>query len=246
MTYFCLDMARRNWRFTPDNTTFKRVFACLDRRAVAARAVLETAGAPQGDSGDGRQSRARAGRHRWSFCISSTGRRWASSARAPAAHAVLVITAAVRHGPGRQRSSGDAQMIDARVTRGRRHRASSASAWSPCIRLTDASVGRDVARALADGGVTALEVTMTVPRRGRADRELARRRCRPRASSAPAPWSIAATAARSDRSGRAVRRGSGAAPRRDRGLPRARRGRDARLFHADRDPRRPGMPARTS
>jgi 2-dehydro-3-deoxyphosphogluconate aldolase/(4S)-4-hydroxy-2-oxoglutarate aldolase len=32
------------------------------------------------------------------------------------------------------------------------------------IRLTDASVGRDVARALADGGVTALEVTMIVPR----------------------------------------------------------------------------------
>jgi 2-keto-3-deoxy-6-phosphogluconate aldolase len=30
------------------------------------------------------------------------------------------------------------------------------------IRLADASMGRDVARALADGGVTALEVTMTV------------------------------------------------------------------------------------
>jgi Mn2+/Fe2+ NRAMP family transporter len=27
MTYFCLDMARRNWRFTNDNTTFKWVFA---------------------------------------------------------------------------------------------------------------------------------------------------------------------------------------------------------------------------
>jgi manganese transport protein len=27
MTYFCLDMARRNWRFTPDNTLFKIVFA---------------------------------------------------------------------------------------------------------------------------------------------------------------------------------------------------------------------------
>jgi manganese transport protein len=27
MTYFCLDMARRNWRFTPDNTLFKAVFA---------------------------------------------------------------------------------------------------------------------------------------------------------------------------------------------------------------------------
>lgn len=27
MTYFCLDMARRNWRFTPDNTTFKWTFA---------------------------------------------------------------------------------------------------------------------------------------------------------------------------------------------------------------------------
>jgi len=32
------------------------------------------------------------------------------------------------------------------------------------IRLTDATVGRDVAQALVDGGVTALEVTMTVPR----------------------------------------------------------------------------------
>ena len=32
------------------------------------------------------------------------------------------------------------------------------------IRLTDAAVGRDVARALVEGGVTALEVTMTVPR----------------------------------------------------------------------------------
>ena len=32
------------------------------------------------------------------------------------------------------------------------------------IRLTDATVGRDVAHALAEGGVTALEVTMTVPR----------------------------------------------------------------------------------
>ena len=32
------------------------------------------------------------------------------------------------------------------------------------IRLTDTAVGRDVARALVDGGVTALEVTMTVPR----------------------------------------------------------------------------------
>jgi hypothetical protein len=27
MTYFCLDMARRDWRFTPDNTLFKIVFA---------------------------------------------------------------------------------------------------------------------------------------------------------------------------------------------------------------------------
>lgn len=26
MTYFCLDMARRNWRYTPDNTTFRWVF----------------------------------------------------------------------------------------------------------------------------------------------------------------------------------------------------------------------------
>ncbi len=26
MTYFCLDMARRNWHFTPDNRTFKLVF----------------------------------------------------------------------------------------------------------------------------------------------------------------------------------------------------------------------------
>ena len=32
------------------------------------------------------------------------------------------------------------------------------------IRLTDAAAGRDVAQALVDGGVTALEVTMTVPR----------------------------------------------------------------------------------
>jgi len=32
------------------------------------------------------------------------------------------------------------------------------------IRLTDAGVGRDVAHALAEGGVIALEVTMTVPR----------------------------------------------------------------------------------
>ena len=32
------------------------------------------------------------------------------------------------------------------------------------LRLTDASVGRDVAQALVEGGVTALEVTMTVPR----------------------------------------------------------------------------------
>lgn len=32
------------------------------------------------------------------------------------------------------------------------------------MRLHDASLGRDVARALADGGLTALEVTMTVPR----------------------------------------------------------------------------------
>jgi hypothetical protein len=27
MTYFCLDIARRNWHFTNDNTLFKRVFA---------------------------------------------------------------------------------------------------------------------------------------------------------------------------------------------------------------------------
>lgn len=27
MTYFCLDMARRNWRFTPDNHAFRLVFA---------------------------------------------------------------------------------------------------------------------------------------------------------------------------------------------------------------------------
>ena len=32
------------------------------------------------------------------------------------------------------------------------------------LRLTDAAVGRDVAQALVAGGVTALEVTMTVPR----------------------------------------------------------------------------------
>jgi RsiW-degrading membrane proteinase PrsW (M82 family) len=27
MTYFCLDMARRNWHFTADNRSFKLVFA---------------------------------------------------------------------------------------------------------------------------------------------------------------------------------------------------------------------------
>jgi manganese transport protein len=27
MTYFCLDIARKNWKFTDDNTLFKRVFA---------------------------------------------------------------------------------------------------------------------------------------------------------------------------------------------------------------------------
>jgi 2-dehydro-3-deoxyphosphogluconate aldolase / (4S)-4-hydroxy-2-oxoglutarate aldolase len=32
------------------------------------------------------------------------------------------------------------------------------------VRLTDSGVGRDVARALVDGGVTAIEITMTVPR----------------------------------------------------------------------------------
>ena len=32
------------------------------------------------------------------------------------------------------------------------------------VRLTDAGVGREVANALIDGGVTAIEITMTVPR----------------------------------------------------------------------------------
>ena len=32
------------------------------------------------------------------------------------------------------------------------------------VRLTDAAVGRDVANALMSGGVTAIEITMTVPR----------------------------------------------------------------------------------
>jgi 2-dehydro-3-deoxyphosphogluconate aldolase/(4S)-4-hydroxy-2-oxoglutarate aldolase len=41
------------------------------------------------------------------------------------------------------------------------------------MRLTDASVGRDVANALAEGGVTALEVTMTVPRAVELIQELA-------------------------------------------------------------------------
>jgi manganese transport protein len=27
MTYFCLDIARKNWHFTDDNTLFKKVFA---------------------------------------------------------------------------------------------------------------------------------------------------------------------------------------------------------------------------
>ena len=65
MTYFCLDMARRNWRFTPDNTDLQDRVRALDRGAVAARAVLETAGAAQGDSRDGGQSGARARRDRW-------------------------------------------------------------------------------------------------------------------------------------------------------------------------------------
>ena len=55
MTYFCLDLAGRDWRFTDDNRLFKIVFAAVDRRAGAGRAVLAAAGADEGDCGHGRQ-----------------------------------------------------------------------------------------------------------------------------------------------------------------------------------------------
>ena len=42
------------------------------------------------------------------------------------------------------------------------------------VRLTDAAVGRDVANALMAGGVTAIEITMTVPRAVELIEELSR------------------------------------------------------------------------
>ncbi len=75
------------------------------------------------------------------------------------------------------------------------------------IRLTDASVGRDVAHALADGGVTALEVTMTVPRAVASDRRAGGDAAAgDRASSAPAPSLDARDGRRGDARRRAVRR----------------------------------------
>ena len=52
------------------------------------------------------------------------------------------------------------------------------------IRLEDGALLRDVAHALAEGGVTALEVTMTVPRAVRSSRSWRHRRPSPRS---PAP-----------------------------------------------------------
>ena len=54
------------------------------------------------------------------------------------------------------------------------------------IRLPDAAPAHDVARALGEGGVRAIEVTMTVPRAVATHRRARRRRCRPASSSAPA------------------------------------------------------------
>ena len=55
MTYFCLDIARRNWHFTDDNQAVQGRLRDVDRRARAGGAVLAAAGAAEGDPGDGRQ-----------------------------------------------------------------------------------------------------------------------------------------------------------------------------------------------
>ena len=55
MTYFCLDVARKNWKFTNDNPRFKWVFADLDHDPGAGGAVLAVAGIAEGHSRDGRQ-----------------------------------------------------------------------------------------------------------------------------------------------------------------------------------------------
>ena len=55
------------------------------------------------------------------------------------------------------------------------------------IRLRDPGKLRAVVDAIMAGGVRALEVTMTVPGRGRSDSRRWRRRCRRDFCSAPAP-----------------------------------------------------------
>ena len=85
MTYFCLDMARKDWHFTTENTAVQGRLRGVDHDARAGRAVLAAAGAAQGDPRDGRQPAPRAGRGAGDHVLRQPAAASASSAPTPAA-----------------------------------------------------------------------------------------------------------------------------------------------------------------
>ena len=106
------------------------------------------------------------------------------------------------------------------------------------VRLTDSRAGLDVANALIAGGVTVIEVTMTVPRAAELIAELSRR-CRARSIGA-GTVTDPGRGASGDRCRREVCRQPRVPAAHRRSLSRARRAVLPGMFLADRDPRRLG------
>ena len=92
MTYFCLDIARKDWRFTDDNTAFKTRVRDVDCGPGAGRAVLAAAGAAQGDPRDGRQPADGADRRGGHHLFRQSARTRRVQGERPAATLVLGVT----------------------------------------------------------------------------------------------------------------------------------------------------------
>ena len=159
MTYFCLDIARRNWHFTDDNQAFKVVFATwIAVPALVApfwqlpallKAILAMVGnllmAPLAVA----------------IILYFINRPALGEFRANAGrNAVLVLTFLFALGPRGERTA----MTTATMTRADVVRRIEATGVVAVVRLTDPGVGEQVAQALMTGGVDAIEITMTVPR----------------------------------------------------------------------------------
>ena len=162
MTYICLDVARRDWHFTRENKTFQAVFAlwiavpALLTPFWALPALLKALIAMIGNLLLAPAAVA--------VIFYFVNRRQMGEFKANAGRNVLLGADAGLRARARGRGRREVLPMSVNPGRGAIVAAIESTGVVAVVRLNDAGAFREVAAALVEGGVRAIEVTMTVPR----------------------------------------------------------------------------------